>query len=139
MRTCDTCGVEMAEGYCCGDGEEYYCSDDCLFVDGYTPEQKEIDYDNGNIYWTSWEEEEHESMLYDLEENIQFPVLLTAHNSDWRGQTGTATADTPEEALQKVYSFDGTVELKKKEDELYFMVWTHDVPTGFRITIKELE
>lgn len=57
MRHCDTCGKPMTEGYCCGDGQEYYCSDECLFVDGYTPEQRDIDYENGGIYWTEWEED----------------------------------------------------------------------------------
>ena len=57
MRICNTCGKPMTEGYCCGDGEEYFCSDECLYVDGYTPEQKEIDYEDGVIYWTAWEEE----------------------------------------------------------------------------------
>jgi len=46
----------MDEGYCVADGEEYYCSDQCIFVDGYTLEQKDIDYDDGVIYWTEWVE-----------------------------------------------------------------------------------
>ena len=54
-RICTTCGKKMAEGYCAGDGEEYYCSDECLFVDGYTPEQRDKDYENGHIYYTEWE------------------------------------------------------------------------------------
>lgn len=58
MRTCDTCGADMEEGYCCGDGEEYYCSDECLFVNGYTPEMRDKDYKDGNIYYTTWEEKE---------------------------------------------------------------------------------
>ncbi len=57
MRECTTCNYKISEGYCCGDGEEYYCSDRCLFVDGYTAEQRDLDYDNGFIYWTEWEEE----------------------------------------------------------------------------------
>jgi len=60
MRHCNTCKDEMLEGYCVADGEEYYCSDKCLFVDGYTEEQKEIDYDNDVIYWTQWEDIEDE-------------------------------------------------------------------------------
>ena len=58
MRTCDTCGKQMTEGYCCGDGEEYYCCDECLFVDGYTPELRDVDYENGSLYYTSWEEDD---------------------------------------------------------------------------------
>ena len=45
----------MTEGYVFGDGEGYACSDKCLYVDGYTEEQKEKDYTNGDIYWTKWE------------------------------------------------------------------------------------
>lgn len=55
-RFCDNCNEPVDEGYCCGDGEQYFCSDDCLYADGYTPEQKEIDYKDGSIYWTTWEE-----------------------------------------------------------------------------------
>lgn len=54
-RICSKCGCEMDEGYCCGNGVEYYCSDECLYTDGYTPEQKETDYKEGGIYWTEWE------------------------------------------------------------------------------------
>ena len=60
MRTCDTCGADMIEGYCVGDGEEYYCSDTCLFVNGYTPELRDADYANGSIYYTEWEEDDEE-------------------------------------------------------------------------------
>ena len=55
-RKCDNCGKGMNQGYCWGDGEGYACSDECLFVDGYTPEQRDEDYENDAIYWTEWEE-----------------------------------------------------------------------------------
>ncbi len=58
MRTCTKCKCTMAEGYCAGDGEEYFCSDTCLFSDGYTKELFEEDYNNDCIYWTEWEEED---------------------------------------------------------------------------------
>ena len=58
IRHCDTCGKPMSEGYCAGDGENYYCSDECLFVDGYTPEQRDLDYEAGYIYWTEWPDED---------------------------------------------------------------------------------
>lgn len=57
---CDTCGKPMSEGYCLDDGETYYCSDECLFVNGYTPEERDKDYENGSLYWTTWEEDEDE-------------------------------------------------------------------------------
>jgi hypothetical protein len=53
-RKCDNCGKGMSDGYCIGDGESYACSDKCLFVDGYTPEQRDIDYENDIIYYTTW-------------------------------------------------------------------------------------
>lgn len=57
MRTCDHCGKEMEDGYVWGDGEGYACSEECLFVDDYTPEQYEQDFERGIIFWTEWEEE----------------------------------------------------------------------------------
>lgn len=46
----------MWEGYVWEGGMGYACSDECMFVDGYTPEQYEIDYDDGHgdIFWTDW-------------------------------------------------------------------------------------
>lgn len=57
-RKCDNCGKGMNQGYCWGDGDGYACSDKCLFVDGYTPEQRDEDYKNEFIYWTEWHEDE---------------------------------------------------------------------------------
>lgn len=37
MRVCNYCGQEMDEGYCCGDGEQYFRSDEYLFTNGCTP------------------------------------------------------------------------------------------------------
>jgi len=31
VHICDECGKLMTEGYCLGGGEEYYCSDECLY------------------------------------------------------------------------------------------------------------
>jgi len=55
-RYCDKCGDPMFDGYCIGDGEQYICSDECLFVDGYTAEQRDLDYEDGSIYYTTWED-----------------------------------------------------------------------------------
>lgn len=57
IRICDNCGSEMTEGYCWGDGEGYACSNECLYVDGYTEQQHDLDYEAGYIYWTEWEPE----------------------------------------------------------------------------------
>ena len=53
-RKCDTCGEGMQEGYLGSDGGTW-CSDKCLFADGYTPEQYAIDYENDDCFWTDWE------------------------------------------------------------------------------------
>ena len=53
-RICDNCGKKITQGYCWGDGDGYACSDECLFVNGYTPEQRDIDYEEDVIYWTEW-------------------------------------------------------------------------------------
>lgn len=74
-----------------------------------------------------------------LDDNFNYPVLLTAHKSNWRGQTGTATAKDAEDVISKVASFNGNVDLVKDNEEIYFKVWTHDVPTGFIVTIGEID
>ncbi len=55
-RTCSECHKEMTQGYCIENGEEYYCSDECLHKH-YTQEEYLEMYDNGNgdSYWTEWE------------------------------------------------------------------------------------
>ena len=57
-RTCSHCGDGMYEGYCIDNGEEYYCSDECLHKH-YTEEEYLEMYDegNGDSYWTEWEDE----------------------------------------------------------------------------------
>ena len=63
-RVCTTCEKGMDEGYLDEGAGEYFCSEECLYVDGYTPEQYEKDYDDGNgfIFWTDWyDEAEHPS------------------------------------------------------------------------------
>lgn len=53
-RRCMVCGQILNQGYCIRDGEEYYCSDDCLR--GYYSEEEYNElYDCGEAYWTVWE------------------------------------------------------------------------------------
>ena len=55
-RKCSHCGKEMKEGYVIAGGLEYYCSDECLHKH-YTKEEWEEMYDDdGDNYWTEWEE-----------------------------------------------------------------------------------
>lgn len=44
----------MTEGYCIRDGEEYFCSDDCL-SSTYSPEEYDELCQEDLAYWTSWE------------------------------------------------------------------------------------
>lgn len=54
-KTCDACGRVMLEGYCIDDGDEYYCSDNCLHKYYTTEEYLEMyDDGNGHSYWTDW-------------------------------------------------------------------------------------
>lgn len=55
-RTCSECGKSMNSGYCINNGEEYYCSDECLHKH-YTDEEYDEMYDDGNgdSYYTEWE------------------------------------------------------------------------------------
>jgi hypothetical protein len=61
-RKCDKCGQGMNEGYCIYEGEEYYCSDECL----HSVYSKSVwegmynaeDIDNSPSYWTQWEDKE---------------------------------------------------------------------------------
>ena len=45
----------MHQGYVIGDGEDYYCSDECL-LDNMTQEEYMEMYENDQAYWTEWEE-----------------------------------------------------------------------------------
>lgn len=54
-RTCTECGCKMESGYVIRDGEEYFCSDDCLWA-WYSEEEYEELCENDEAYWTMWEE-----------------------------------------------------------------------------------
>jgi hypothetical protein len=66
MRTCSECGKNIIEGYVVKGGEEYYCTELCLFKH-YTPKQwKEMsssvnddgeEIGNDDNYWTEWDDE----------------------------------------------------------------------------------
>lgn len=52
-RICNTCGAEMASGYVIDDGNEYYCSDDCLHGTYSEQEYDELCQED-RAYWTEW-------------------------------------------------------------------------------------
>ena len=52
-RICTNCGEVMNSGYVINDGEEYFCSDDCLY--GYYSDQEYQELcENDLAYWTEW-------------------------------------------------------------------------------------
>lgn len=55
VHICSSCGRVMMSGYCIGDGDQYFCSDKCLYSVYTAAEYNEL-YDNGAAYWTTWEE-----------------------------------------------------------------------------------
>ena len=69
-RKCDKCRQGMNEGYCIYEGQEYYCSNECLHLVYSEQEWSEMynEEDNGgsSSYWTQWEE---------LEEDYQYQII----------------------------------------------------------------
>ena len=89
-----------------------------------------------------------QNLEYELSEHkIEFPITLEAVASNWRGQTGYAEAENQSDLMNKISSFDPSyVELciiqepeVVNEDSypLYFKIYTHDVPMGFRMNLKK--
>ena len=57
-RVCSQCNIGMSQGYCIGNGDLYYCSDDCLHLN-FTAAQWNLMYsDDGDNYWTEWEKQD---------------------------------------------------------------------------------
>jgi len=57
MRICGVCKKEITEGFCIGDGDEYFCSEECLNK-CYSDKEYNRMYDDGLAYWTTWEDED---------------------------------------------------------------------------------
>ena len=68
-RICDKCGNGMNEGYVVNGGCEYYCTPECLHK-VYTPKEwqemygKDDDDNNSDNYWTEWDTEGCEYVLF---------------------------------------------------------------------------
>ena len=98
--------------------------------------EDEDDYEENDSY--AWDDFK-ENTKHELD-HLSYPLTLEARNSNWRGQTGYAEVDNFDDLIRKVASFDSSfVELHKEDDEYYFKVATHDVPTGFCIYITQGE
>ena len=52
-RICTACGEPMQEGYCINDGDEYFCTDDCLHS-YYSEEEYAALCEDDCAYWTQW-------------------------------------------------------------------------------------
>ena len=74
-RKCDNCKKGMNEGFCWGDGAGYACSDECLYVDGYTKEQFDKDCNEDTIYWTEWEEIDEDGFYTESGEWIETQII----------------------------------------------------------------
>ena len=57
MRRCSHCGRVMDEGFCIFDGQEYYCSKDCLHS-AYSDAEYNSLYESNEAYWTQWDKPE---------------------------------------------------------------------------------
>lgn len=55
-RICNVCKREMDYGYVIDDGEEYYCSDECLWS-MYSEEEYDELCQEDLAYWTEWYDE----------------------------------------------------------------------------------
>lgn len=55
VRVCSVCGKAIQEGYITEE-YEYFCSDECLHTKYSEEEWAEMYTDDGDNYWTSWEE-----------------------------------------------------------------------------------
>lgn len=101
----------------------------------YSYEDQYDDEENDSYAWDDFKDNTSAEL-----ENLSYPVTLEAINSNWRGQTGYAEVDNFDDLIKEVASFDSSfIELHKEDDEYYFKLATHDVPTGFCIYITQGE
>lgn len=97
------------------------------------------EYDDNEDSSCAWDDFKN-NVKYELNEIFTYPLTLEAINSNWRGQTGYTEVDNFDDLIRKIASFDSSfVELHKEDDEYYFKLATHDVPTGFCIYITQGE
>ena len=52
-RYCSECGREMSCGYVINDGEQYFCSDQCLHMNISEEEYEDLVQED-LAYWTEW-------------------------------------------------------------------------------------
>lgn len=102
----------------------------------YSYEDQYDDEEDDSYAWDDFKD----NVEYELNEVFAYPLTLEAQNSNWRGQTGYAEVEDFDELMKKICSFNSSfIELHKEDDEYYFKLATHDVPTGFCIYITQGE
>ena len=77
VRRCDICGKPMIDGYCVGDGEQYYCSDECLAM-VFTEDEWELVYQTDGGYYTEW---------YDEYDENEMDIICNELMSIWKAET----------------------------------------------------
>jgi len=108
--------------------------------------------DKGCDYQTIFEYEDNDESEWEYEElcecigdaiadlDFEFPISLSAVNSNWKGQTGTAEAESVTDIANKIFSFgNNEVSLRRNDQGYYFRTASHDKPTGFNIYIEDTQ
>ena len=59
----------MNDGYLTEVGDTF-CSDKCLFINGYTPKEYNHDYENGTCFYTEWDLSDNHGEYYNYKGEI---------------------------------------------------------------------
>jgi predicted CXXCH cytochrome family protein len=92
MRRCSECNNRMNEGYCIESGLAYYCSSACLHKHYTEEEWNELYTEDGDSYWTEWEEDIcdscHEEFPSDEMEEVesQGELFCSSCYDEWRNE-----------------------------------------------------
>ena len=128
MQGCINKGINMTP-------TEFTPDEGCDYQILFDYDQSDCDDDYcDDEYW-------YEILIKEIDNIISsYPVELEAVNSNWRGQTGTATANSATQIASKCLSFgNDSLSLRLNSDGYYFRTSSHDRPTGFNIYINPIE
>jgi hypothetical protein len=102
VRLCEKCNTIMIEGYVAHDGEEYYCSDECLYKDWTKEDWEEATKDDSSCYWTEWLAKEIENkyfIVYNSMDNAHDFGLLTQRELTFKEAIQEIRQDLPNELV----------------------------------------